>query len=385
MIEKTRLATAVAVALGATVAAVQADNHYQTSAMFPTLVVSPTVTTVVSVINDGYGLEDQNGKELLHYTYWYKGLNAGESLKDFNEKECVERNRYLPTSKYDIQTFDVSGSFFGVDAGDKGIMFLDPSVNNDWTDTSQDWQFGKTPDIHRAVLFVDNYKTAGQGSWDEGSGEISGEAILFEVANGASWGYRALERHDDDGRYGHYASDDQSQVPFMPPAEVTTMFLVTPVVAYTPKTIPGTFYKKPDYDQIKSQGELMAYIGVRGLDEKTPGVFGRDEEFLSGGIDRKVTCVGGWSLPDLYPDAIDPPNEVPGGGWTHITNYTKYEFCNLVGGCIKTDTFYPAAIVYKVEYGVVSDLDDGAAAGNDGVYNNGLYLHPDYDYCYDCD
>lgn len=414
MFEKRKLASAIAVAIGTTVIATQAveaggggPGGSKASAMFPTVVASDSVTTVISVINDGRGLEDVNGKELLHYTYWFKGLEAGETLKDFNEKACLERNRYLPTSKYDIQTFDVSGRFFGTDAGDKGIMFDDPSVNNQWDNTSQDWQFGKTPATHRAVLFVDNYKTAGQ-RYRRGHGPISGEAVVFEIVTGASWGYRALERIgregncDNDtgssqeidgcirnsadledylGNYSAYASADQSQVPFMPPAEVTTIFLTTPV-AVGPHGGGHKVMKKgvvyPEPDQLVSQGKLEAYIGVRGLDEVTAGVFGRDEEFLSGGIDRKVVCVGGWTLPDLYPDAIDPPNEVPGGGWTHITNYTTLNVKNADGVVTGTTRYDPAAIVYKVEYGDVADLDDGALPNGDGIFNNGLYLHPEY-------
>jgi hypothetical protein len=107
------------------------------------------------------------------------------------------------------------------------------------------------------------------------------------------------------------------------------------------------------------------------------GVFDRDENILSGGIDREVVCVGAWAIEDLYPDAFAL---TPGGGWTYMVNYradpaSPPKPCDATNGptsCVIDKE--PAAIIFKLEFGVVSSLD-GGPGGLPDVYNNALYLH----------
>jgi hypothetical protein len=390
MFKKTKVASAVAAAIGTSLGSVgAAQAHWASSIMFPTVVASPTITTVVSVINDGDGMEEKgSGDQVLHYSYWHKELQKDESVADFNTKECAERNRYLPTSKFDIQTFDVSGKFFG---GSNGVMFNDPS--ND-ADAKASWVFYNASDdnlAQRAVLFVDNYK--GQGFAKYGDGQLAGEAVVFEVDLGAAWGYQAFanskrvkggrgERPDGHGEewlgnYAWAASGARSQVPFMPPAEVTTVFLVTPVAAY-PHVYPPFVPELPDnyFDQLESQGQLTASIKTLGEDWFTSGVFDRDENFFSNNAKQDVQCVGGWNITDLFPDS-----EANDGGWTHIATYNEFKVQNTENGVTGTDKSYPAAIVFKVEYGDVTKLDgaNNRVEGG-GLWNNGLYLHPDRHY-----
>jgi hypothetical protein len=363
MFEKRKLASAVATAIGTSVAAVGVAQAEVSSVMFPTVVASPTVTTVVSVINDGRPIVTSDtpnipGDQALHYTYWHKQLESGETIRHFNAKICKDRNRFLPTSKYDLVTFDLSGQFFG---DDNGVMFNDPSVG---VNITPDWVFyEESPKPQRGVLFVDNYNLQGL-DYIAGDGPIAGEAILFEVSTGAAWGYQGFMIAGDSGDYSGFSSGSRSRVPFMPPAEVTTLILATPTL--DPET-------GAPVDQIKEQGNLTAWVGVRGILGDDPidaprGIFDRDEKFISGGDDQLVTCVGGWTIEDLFSDAVNAD-----GGWTHITNYMEPTDTDSY-----PDPVSPAAMVFKVEYGDVENLD---AANNrvpgTGLWNNGFYLHPD--------
>jgi hypothetical protein len=343
MLQQSKLASAVAVAIGASVVAL--GTAQAGTILFPQIAVSPTITTIVSVMNAGDGYELANGTETLHYAYYYK-----EWLdSSYNEDICVERNRYLPTSKNDIQTMDIGDVAFG--SAGRGVMFNDPSVNNNWDvgAAAQNYALGANlpgaPAAHRAYLLVDNDSEAGWGP------DLAGEAILMDVANGASWGYQAFQNsasNDDD--FLDYASFRYSLVAYMPPAEVTTKFLAT--------VLDDDMGGAATYNQ-------RTHLGVRVLDPfggTVPGAFDRDENFFSGGVDRPVVCVGGWNIQDLYPDAFAT---TPAGGWTNVTNY----YVDPDGK--NPDEGTQNAAVFKVEFG---DMVDGVATG--GVFNNGLYLHP---------
>jgi hypothetical protein len=358
MFEKRKLASAVAAAIGASVTAVGVAQAEVGSVMFPSVVASPTVTTVISLVNDGDGIFINSGnktEEVLHYTYWHKELESNESIAEFNVKPCLHRDRYLPTSFYDLVTFDLSGQFFG---DINGVMFNDESVKVSLK--GDDWiLYEEAPKPQRGVLFVDNYDLQDLENYKKGDGVLAGEAVLFEVSTGAAWGYQGFSIVGRSGMFSDFNSGRRSRIPFMPPAEVTTLILATPTL--DPET-------GDPVNQIEQQGNLTALVGVRGNTIDGGGIWDREENFSSAGTDQKVTCVGGWQIEDLFSDA-----SASDGGWTHITNYMDPTGTGYTG-----DTVSPAAIVFKVEYGDVENLD---AANNrvpgTGLWNNGFYLHPD--------
>jgi hypothetical protein len=331
MLQQSKLASAVAVAIGAS--AVALGSAQAGTILFPQITVSPTVTTIVTVMNAGDGYE-LNGSETLHYKYYWKPWEGTDS----NYTHCTERNRYLPTSKNDIQTMDIGGAVFG--SAGRGVMFDDESVNNNWDKNPVDYSLGANlpgnPAVHRAFMIVDN---ASDEPWGP---DLAGEAILMEVASGASWGYQAFQnRLENDANFARFASSEYSLVAYMPPAEVTTKFQVTVL--------------DDDMDDSTNYSEDTT-IGVRVLDPFGPivaGVYDRDENFFSGGVDQDVTCIGAWTIEDLYPDATAT---TAAGGWTNITNY-GWNGEN--------------AAIFKVEYGTTVD---GVDVG--GLWNNGFYLHP---------
>jgi hypothetical protein len=334
MLQQSKLASAVAVAIGAS--AVALGSAQAGTILFPQITVSPTVTTIVTVMNAGDGYE-LNGSETLHYKYYWKPWEGTVS----NSTHCTERNRYLPTSKNDIQTMDIGGAVFG--SAGRGVMFADESVNNNWDKNPVDYSLGANlpgnPAVHRAFMIVDNAD-------NQFFGDLAGEAILMEVVNGASWGYQAFQNTGSgDANFAGIASDQYSLVAYMPPAEVTTKFQATVV--------------SPDMDASVDYSEDTT-LGVRVLDPFGPitaGVYDRDENFFSGGVDQDITCIGAWNIQDLYPDAAAT---TAAGGWTNITNYDPA----LGEGSVN-------AAVFKVEYG---DMVDGVDVG--GLFNNGFYLHP---------
>jgi hypothetical protein len=367
MLQPKKLASAVAIAVGTSVVAL--STAQAGTVLFPQIAVSPSITTIITVMNagDGYERPVGSGNETLHYRYYWKPwLDKTYNADDINtlqvENRCFERNRYLPTSKNDIQTFDIGNVAFG--SAGRGVMFLDESVNNDWDNNPVNYSLGDEATLaggqgaHRAFLLVDNASTAGWGP------DLAGEAILVDVAAGATWGYQAFANDaSQDFDFDDFASFQYSLVAYMPTDEVTTRFLVT--------VLDGGF---GDGMADRTVYDNTAHLGIRVLDglvgdddtEIVPGVYDRDENFNSGGIDRPVTCVGAWDIDDLYPDAAFT---TPGGGWTNVTNY--YVDYDVDDGA-QPDFDDQTAAVFKVEYGTSID---GTALG--GVFNNGLYLHPE--------
>jgi len=366
MSQPKKLASAVAVAVGAS--AVALGTAQAGTILFPQIAISPNITTVISVMNagDGYERPVGSGNETLHYRYYWKPwldktYNADDPNTIQTENRCVERNRYLPTSKNDIQTFDIGNVAFG--SAGRGVMFLDASVNNDWDNDPVNYSLGDEATLlggegaHRAFLLVDNDSEAPWGP------DLAGEALIIDIAGGSAFGYQAFaNRRSSDFEFDDFASFQYSLVAYMAPDEVTTRFAVTVLDGESGDNMA----QRTVYDN-------TAHIGVRVLDglwddpdsETVPGVYDRDENFFSGGIDRPVTCLGAWDIEDLYPDAAF---STPGGGWTNVTNY--YVEYDTDG--VDVDFDDQTAAVFKVEY--ATSLD-GTALG--GLMNNGLYLHPE--------
>ncbi len=386
MFAKNKLASAVAAAIGVSAVGVaQADTVF-----FPYVALSETVTTVVSVINTTENNWNSDGSARaathLHYRFYYKtGANANNLTAN-----CEEYNEYLPTSRNDIQTIDLGGIF---GANTSGVLFNDPSVNNQWQQSGRDYAFGRYLIPARGYLTVDNSNA--DPSFIANRGELaniptlSGEAFVFEFASGAAWGYPAYSSlppraitdtlYPADFRYA--ASRNPADVAFMPLSEVTTAFLVTPVSADQTPDVANNYRARID---IRST--------VRG------DLFDRDENLISGTSPVDVVCVGRVNLPDLISDGVEA--RLSNGGWGRVWNYRLVQVgSNWVpanfaranqpstGGLTPTpanaaagafaDPRYNAddgAVVIKLEYNLGATLN-GEAVG--GTYNNAIMLRPD--------
>jgi hypothetical protein len=160
-----KIAAAVAVSLGTSVvgmSAAQADEI-----LFPYLVRSDTVTTILSVVND----DDFLGSDQLHYRYYYK---SGASATN-PSATCQEANYRENSSANDIVTFDVSGTF-----GDAQGVLFEPAAAQINVGYDKSFALFRTLSPVRAYAIVDNNDVFNVNQ------DVHGEALILEFANGAS-------------------------------------------------------------------------------------------------------------------------------------------------------------------------------------------------------
>jgi hypothetical protein len=302
MFTKTKLASAVALAVGTSglvISAAHADAVF-----FHNLAGSPTVASIVTVMNtsafnytaSGEAADEGEGTT-LHYKFFYKQISGVQ--EEDNLLPCVEFNEYLPTSQYDVQTIDLSG-YFGevIDGLNTGVMFNDPSVNNDWQ-TGQSYAMGASVIPFRGFLIVENNDPAG--------GTIAGESFVFEYGVGATWGYQAYMKDGINQQdYLEFATANPSIVSIMPIDEISTSFLITSVDEE--QTVFGTF----DEETTISYGD----------EDNRIGIYDRDERPISGAEEQTVVCVGRINAEDLLPTASQ--NRLADGGWANLYN-RRYE------------------------------------------------------------
>jgi hypothetical protein len=258
---------------------------------------------------------------------------------------------HRPTSKYDINTIDTSG-FFG-DAT-LNVLFNDPSVVN-YLPTTGDFAIGDvdTYGPHRGYLLVDN-GNAGDA--------VAGEMFILELTSGAVWGYQAIQ--NPEVRFARQAdftaevSANPSQVAIMPlndlGSDVITKFTVTPIGTNMAVTR-GTNYATEVFLEVDYRNN--AYVA-----------FDRDEQPVSGGIKKKVVCVGVVEAKTLIDNA---ESELPDGGWSQLN------FATPGAPVPGFDNYTPVdgAISFKVEYG--ADTFGGENLIGPGIYNNGIRLQPE--------
>jgi len=340
MLQQKKLAIAVSVAIGASMAAMSTAQAFETL-FFPHIVKSPTVATIVSVINTG----NDTAVSELHYSLFYKDITDGNAatLRD----PCFEYNVPLPTSAKDIQTFDISGYFGQPD--DLGVLFNDPSIKNNWRKANENFALAmNTFDAARGFLLVDD-----QDRFAAGSTGLAGEAFVFEYNEGAAWGYQAWSRSGQDAPAGaenmnsadafNYAGAStpfaQNFVPVLPLDEFATGFMVTPLA---PAAVAGSG---------QFNGNLAAVLQLRGL-PPTADLYDRDEVPVSGRVPQRVVCVGRVDIQDLLPVASRA--RLVDGGWGSL----------VLGNTSGAENL---AVVYKLEYNL-GNIFNGEDIG--GLYNN---------------
>jgi hypothetical protein len=308
MFAKNTLASAVAAAIGVSAVGVaQADTVF-----FPYAALSPTVTTVVSVINTSRDNWDQAGNYAtganshLHYRFYYKSVADGENLL----ASCQEYNEFLPTSYNDIQTIDLGG-VFGSDTA--GVLFNDPSINNRWQQSGRDYAFGRYIQPARGYLTIDNSDGVNNydpNDWDGIDGindgeTLAGEAFVFEFVSGAAWGYQAHSSDNEDFRGA--ASQSPSNVALMPISQMNTAFFVTPV----------SINQHPDVqNDYRARIELVSSLDPL---RQRGDLYDRDENLVSGTLTADVVCVGRVNLASML--SAGTANRLADGGWGRLWNY----------------------------------------------------------------
>jgi hypothetical protein len=396
MFQRKPLTTAITMVFGAMAAAsvnVQADATF-----FPHVVVSDTVTTIVSVINttdqlysfsgDKLKGNERNGKGFLHYALFYKDAAS-------NSEPCLEFNTYLPSSINDVQTIDLG-------ADDNSGVLFEPTTKN-VINTGYDYALGTQARLNldkgealRGYLLVDNASSGSgseSGGYDEDEPTIFGEAFVVEFGVGATWGYAAFSKQDNsenpeaDYFDNEFDFEDAASVSGYPvevlplggPEAVTSSFMVTPVV--NPKAPSGESYADSDMSENPGVNTAELYLTTSKSKEVNwgteRGMWDRDENKISGGIIRSVTCVGRVPIRTLISDNFSDNHKLVNGGWGRLVNGAVYTY-KTNNGAVDTSTFtareYDAAVIYKLEYG--TELN-GLSVG--GTWNNAFMIPNDYE------
>jgi hypothetical protein len=181
------IALAMLLSFGATFDQAQAD-----SILFPWIVKSNAISTIVSVVNTaGVPLPFLNIPE-LHVSYFYKDPDNNQTTT------CQDYDFKVPTSQMDICSWDAAGNING------GVpMWGDP--NNGVLSMAL-----LAPGDRRAFLIVDNNTPDLTFFGTNLDGTLYGEAMVVELATGAAWGYQA---YNSGGPFGNNGVDN----PLVPP------------------------------------------------------------------------------------------------------------------------------------------------------------------------
>lgn len=411
-----KLAAAVAVTVGTSAVVVgtaQADEI-----LFPYLVSSATVTTLVSTMNAAGSFFGQAAPTELHYRYWYK--NGGDA--ENNAAECDEVNLPLPSSANDIVTFDAGGVY----AKDNlNILFEDVTKSTLPKGNNQGYgsiPFGLLAGVTlpvRSFLVVDNNDFFGfdNNEFFRTGESLAGEAIILEFVNGAAWGYSAYNpagRFDAEGtRFNVYDFSDyvetageviasenrefigniafaQGRVPVAIHPRLTatgaddiiTKFFVTPIAPsrFSPSdnrwVEPGGRYRWVDGDgavqfvdlPTQLRGDLTATVGLGTFDVGLGAVvmYNRDEGPVSGQVPQNVTCVGAVDVKSLLSEGA--LGLVPKGGWSNLIvgRWAKDSVSRLPSSTTRTDE----AVVIKLEYNTATS----PSLDTVGIVNNAIWL-----------
>jgi hypothetical protein len=230
---------ALLLSLGAFVKDASAD-----AILFPWVVMSDDVTTVISAVNTAETDAEASGlpfhSNRIHIEYWHKLTTANAQ-----DEACTEYNFEVTSSKDDMVTWDMAGHF------NSGLpMFNDTS--NEVIGVPDMTLAVENP--RRAFLIVDNNTDALMNSycddaWDgfcNADGTMYGEAIIVEHKTGAAWGYIAYNAtggvketvdeldldFSDEGKrdqQGEVIGDSETtQTTLMNPNDAITKLFVTP-------------------------------------------------------------------------------------------------------------------------------------------------------------
>jgi len=349
-----KIAAAMAVGLGTSVVGMnvaQADEI-----LFPYVVASDTVTTILSVIND-----DDFSIPSLHYRYYYKKLPASPSD---NTAACQEANFSQPTSPNDIVTFDVSGHFGNA----RGVLFEPAPANAVY---NKDFAVFRNIKPVRAFAIVDNNDRFFAGN------NVEGEAFVIQFTQGSVWGYQAYNSAEIGGIDASGNLVIGNPYDFSDRAEVNGEVLVTPPAGIT--TTEAEKYWVPIADMpfagdevqtalfvtpigtaapFQLSGSIAATVGlqVNDPDSSAPYVmYDRDENPYSGQVPQPVVCVGRVNIGTMITEAARQ-YLVGTGGWTNVAVRAGQ------------------AVVMKIEFNenVPATLDGKSAGG--GTYNNAFWL-----------
>lgn len=366
--------------------------------MFPWIVKSDTVSTLVSIVNTCGPIGTYGGGLLnleLHYEYWYKVTNANGQTEI-----CQPHSDKLPTSKDDIITFDTSCNINNGEA-----LFGDPSPYGGASFCLNE------PSPRRAFLLVDNNTPAYLLNGVNADGTLYGEAIVMEIQSGAAWGYSAYNAWatgQTDGQSGPIyffdsfdalgevvrgssitatpaAALEWTQTVFMPPDVMSTRMFVTPtntpnVMVVNSIAVPPIPVGSPGDQRI---GNANVIVQISTMEPNTPcplpstaadlvdGIYDSDENPMDGTVPKNIVCTTGDNLSAF----INPGNY---NSWV-LTGEQGWGYLALFPGNVDAVPFDTVpdnptdeAIIGKLEYTAAGLTIDSVTVP--GAVNNFVWL-----------
>jgi len=291
--------------------------------LFPWIVKSPTVSTIISVVNtagSNLGWNYLGVDQQLHFQYWYKiatdtGTAASQTVP------CTNQSFKRPTSKDDLVVFDASANI-----NDGKPLFGDAVRYGD-----QSFKLSAAGPI-RAFLIVDNDTPFFTNTDTNVDGTLYGEALILELGGGAAWGYIAYNASGNSG-----ASQQTSPSFFQDGLDVlgevlgganganveaigaTGLGEVSPVVLHATRDVTTRFFTTP----IDNSGAPATYSNDNNsLDQRTGnanakiqlvynpagsdfygGLFTDDESPIDFTKKKNIVCTSADTLQDLMTEA----------------------------------------------------------------------------------
>jgi hypothetical protein len=363
---------ALLLSFGVTVKDAKAD-----AILFPWIVKSTNVSTIVSVVNTAGPTHALiSDPELLHYQYWHK---IATPYPDVNNQLniCNEYDFKAYISKDDLVSFDTSGKI------NNGLPLWnddDPRHPNDTVGFASDYSLNVAGD-RRAFLIVDNNTPnySLQAGTNE-DGTLYGEALVLEITTGAAWGYVAYNASGGVTSYQEApvafpdGSDALGEVigadEFIPtiilnPNSFTTKFFVTPVTDGNARS-PNNNTRIQICVRPNSSGGCAA-----------SGMYDNVEGGISFGDPKNVVCTDAAKLIEIMGEAAYNSFASSGrSGWGFIITRTGTVDQLPVDGI--PDNPCEQMIVGKLEYTETTlDIDGMTVPTNPGVaggINNFIWL-----------
>lgn len=328
------------------------DAEASDAIMFPWIVKSSAVSTLVSVVNTQ--TSTTGGSLKLHYQYWYKA--------DDLTSTCTASSFERPTTKNDLVTFDAAGYYNSGKAlfGDNTSYGTAPANTFHLTATAP----------KRAFLLVDNIPL-NQGTE---TAALYGEAIVLEIAGGAAWGYVAYNPTnstisetsnaavlfaDTYDSLGEVIGDlEVTQTVFLPPDQFTTKFFITPVDSTNQRT-----------GNANTRIQLCMKPTAGGSCDQG-GIYDNNENPMDFDKNVNIVCTAAGALSSFMEEGHY--NTLYNNGlssWAYIVTNIGTIDADLVSGADNAET---GAIIGKLEYTTTGATISGTSVP--GTFNNFIWL-----------
>ncbi len=363
--------------------AINVDKAGADAIMFPWIVKSATVSTLVSVVNTAQGNPDF--EERVHLQYWVKdpnGAHADTAPDVVNDQEntCTEIDFKVLVSKDDLFTVDTSGKIgSGLPLfGDTNTIPVNPATSLKMN----------VPDPRRAFLLVDNNTSnnfAAPTVQSNEDGTLYGEAIVLELGSGASWGYiaynpsggqtssqsAAVTFEDGSDLQGEViGADEITQTVIMPVNTMTTRFFLTPV-----DVADSGEHAAANQRVGNANARVQLCLVPNGTGGCTEGgMYDNEEGPLSYHVNKNVVCTAGVDLQSLLGGGYATFRDSGSSGWTYVvTNRGNKDQTGLIGnGAATVDNPSDEMIIGRLEYTETNLVLDGYDVG--GAVNNFVWL-----------